>query len=196
VRWVECVKCAEGVWCSCYCSARGYVGAGVLLEWKRFTVHTLGCWWWAYKCPKHVEHIISAIKRSVASSWFSSLRLYYDARTNIHQINSWTFFVLCDLSIFCCVVFLRKYVCLAAYVSPVLTLVRDCNICYLLCNWLSFILTCACVAFVHSVQSDLLVRVLHYPMYCVQLQGDRLPSISCSEGNFSVSFFRRYSLLY
>jgi len=23
---------------------------------------------------------------SVASSWFSSLRLYYDARTNIHQI--------------------------------------------------------------------------------------------------------------
>ena len=32
-------------------------------------------WWWAYKCPKHVEQIISAIKHSVASSWFSSLRL-------------------------------------------------------------------------------------------------------------------------
>ena len=30
--------------------------------------------WWAYKCPKHVE-IISAIKHSVTSSWFSSLRL-------------------------------------------------------------------------------------------------------------------------
>jgi len=29
-------------------------------------------WWWAYKCPKHVEQIISAINRSVASSWFSS----------------------------------------------------------------------------------------------------------------------------
>jgi len=43
-------------------------------------------WWLAYKCPKHVEQIISAIKHSVASSWFSSLRLYYDARTNIHQI--------------------------------------------------------------------------------------------------------------
>jgi len=43
-------------------------------------------WWWAYKCPKHVEQIISAIKHSAASSWFSSLRLYYDARTNIHQI--------------------------------------------------------------------------------------------------------------
>ena len=43
-------------------------------------------WWWAYKCPKHVEQIISAIKHSVASSWFSSLRLYYDARTNIHRI--------------------------------------------------------------------------------------------------------------
>ena len=43
--------------------------------------------WWAYKCPKHVEQTISAIKHSVASSWFSSLRLYYDARTNIHQIH-------------------------------------------------------------------------------------------------------------
>ena len=32
-------------------------------------------WWWAYKCPKHVEQVISAIKYSVASSWFSSLRL-------------------------------------------------------------------------------------------------------------------------
>ena len=43
-------------------------------------------WWWAYKCPKHVEQIISATKHSVASSWHSSLRLYYDARRNIHQI--------------------------------------------------------------------------------------------------------------
>ena len=42
-------------------------------------------WWWAYNCPKHVEQITSAIKHSVASSWFSSLHLYYDARTNIHQ---------------------------------------------------------------------------------------------------------------
>ena len=25
-------------------------------------------WWWAQKCPKHVEHIISSIKYSVASS--------------------------------------------------------------------------------------------------------------------------------
>jgi len=29
-------------------------------------------WWWAYKWPKHVEQIISAIKHWVASSWFSS----------------------------------------------------------------------------------------------------------------------------
>ena len=42
-------------------------------------------WWWEYKCPKHVEQIISAIKHSVATSWFSSLRLYYDERTDIHQ---------------------------------------------------------------------------------------------------------------
>jgi len=26
-------------------------------------------WWWAYKCPKHVEQITSAINRSVTSSW-------------------------------------------------------------------------------------------------------------------------------
>jgi hypothetical protein len=31
-------------------------------------------WWWAYEGPKHVEQIIIAIKHSVASSWFSSLR--------------------------------------------------------------------------------------------------------------------------
>jgi len=43
-------------------------------------------WWWAYKCPKHVGQIVSAIKHSVASIWFSSLRIYNDARTNIHQI--------------------------------------------------------------------------------------------------------------
>ena len=43
--------------------------------------------WWAYNCPKHVEQIISAINHSAASSWFSSLRIYNDARTNIHQIH-------------------------------------------------------------------------------------------------------------
>jgi len=42
--------------------------------------------WLAYKCPKHIGQIISAMKRSVASSWFSSLRLYYDAWTNVHQM--------------------------------------------------------------------------------------------------------------
>ena len=58
-----------------------------------YGVQCLGCWWSAvrcrtagyasgmreaaraaYKCPKHVEQIISAINHSVASSWFSSLR--------------------------------------------------------------------------------------------------------------------------
>jgi len=33
-------------------------------------------WRWAYKCPKHVEQIISAVKHSVTSSWFSSLLFY------------------------------------------------------------------------------------------------------------------------
>jgi hypothetical protein len=27
-------------------------------------------WWWTQKCPKHVEHIISAINHWVESSWF------------------------------------------------------------------------------------------------------------------------------
>ena len=43
----------------------------------------------AFICPKHVEQILIAIKHSVASSWFSSLRLYYDARTNIYQNRYW-----------------------------------------------------------------------------------------------------------
>ena len=44
-------------------------------------------WRWAYKCPKHVEQITSEINHSVASTWFSSLLIYNDARTNIHQIH-------------------------------------------------------------------------------------------------------------
>ena len=36
-----------------------------------------GSWWWAYKCLKHVEHIISAINHSVASSFL----LYASANT-------------------------------------------------------------------------------------------------------------------
>jgi len=43
------------------------------------------CCWWVYKNPKHVEQI-SAINPSVASSWFPSLRIYNDARSNTHQI--------------------------------------------------------------------------------------------------------------
>ena len=48
-------------------------------------LHTIGgnnthivssSWWWAYKCPKHVEHIASAISHSVASSWFFFLYAY------------------------------------------------------------------------------------------------------------------------
>ena len=42
-------------------------------------------WWWPYKCPKHVEQITIAINHSVATSWFSSLHIYNDARTNICQ---------------------------------------------------------------------------------------------------------------
>ena len=38
-----------------------------------FGNNTRSSWWWVYKCPKHVDQIISAIKHSVASSWFPSL---------------------------------------------------------------------------------------------------------------------------
>ena len=56
------------------------------------TIIVSSSWWWAYKCPKHVEQIISAINHSVASSWFYSLRLYNDARKNIHQIHMYCTF--------------------------------------------------------------------------------------------------------
>jgi len=49
MRRVECVKCVEDVWCSCWCTVHGYVGRGVLFEWKWFTDHTLGCWWSAVR---------------------------------------------------------------------------------------------------------------------------------------------------
>ena len=50
-------------------------GWGKLLEQLPST-RTHSSWWWAYKCPKHVEQITSAINHSVALSWFSSLRIY------------------------------------------------------------------------------------------------------------------------
>ena len=54
-------------------------------------------WWWTYKCPKHVEQVISEINHSVASSWFSSLRIYNDARTNMHQIFQSVYVATCLL---------------------------------------------------------------------------------------------------
>ena len=53
--------------------------------WGNNTSIVSSSWWREYKCPKHVEQIITAINHSVASSWCSSLRLYNDARTNICQ---------------------------------------------------------------------------------------------------------------
>ena len=59
----------------------------------------VGCWWSAVRsraagCASGMREIV----RLNASSWFSSLRLYYDARTNIHQI----------LTIFICFVFISE----------------------------------------------------------------------------------------
>jgi len=56
----------------------------------------------------HAVQIINAINHSVATSWFSSLRLYNDARTNIHQIfkfflrlSTKTAYVHCDGDFVC-----------------------------------------------------------------------------------------------
>ena len=38
--------------------------------WGNNTSIFWSSWWWAYKCPKHVEQVISVINNSVASSWF------------------------------------------------------------------------------------------------------------------------------
>ena len=47
-------------------------------------------WWWAQKCQKHVEHIISAINYSVASSWFFFCTLYYSYFWNMINLKTWT----------------------------------------------------------------------------------------------------------
>jgi len=47
--------------------------------------HTVSSsWWWAYKCPKHVEHIVSVINHSVASSWFF-FSTHMQRCTDIHR---------------------------------------------------------------------------------------------------------------
>ena len=56
-------------------------------------------WWWPYECPKHVEQIISAIKHSVASSWFSSLRLNVFQFANCRNIESFAVFSAASLKI-------------------------------------------------------------------------------------------------
>ena len=65
-------------------------------------LHTIGgnnthivssSWWWVYKCPKHVEPIISAINHSVASIWFffSTRGKYLPAFRRISvPISSWS----------------------------------------------------------------------------------------------------------
>ena len=77
--------CCYRIWCI----MPWLLVVGGQVQGSRLCVRYEGCcsssWWWAYKCPKHVEQIIIAINHSIASSWVSSLRIYNDARTNIHQ---------------------------------------------------------------------------------------------------------------
>jgi len=49
-------------------------------------------WWWGYKCPKHVEHIISGINHSVTSSWFffpTHMQRCTDKHTSSLIVYSW-----------------------------------------------------------------------------------------------------------
>jgi hypothetical protein len=44
-----------------------------------------GSWWWAYKCPKHVEQITRTINHWVTSSWFSSPHINREISTKSGQ---------------------------------------------------------------------------------------------------------------
>ena len=48
----------------------------------------------------------------------------------LFSANSWTVCRVVRFVHFCCVAFLRKYACLAVYVPPVLSPVRNFNTCY------------------------------------------------------------------
>jgi hypothetical protein len=50
-------------------------------------------WWWAYKCPKHVEQVTSSINHWVATSWFSSPRRCTDKHTSNLQKAYLTYYV-------------------------------------------------------------------------------------------------------
>jgi hypothetical protein len=97
-----------------------YCTYNLLNMFRAFTVSS--SWWWAYKCSKHVEQIISAIKHSVASSWFSSLRhllylLYFLDTQHVSGINisifrslrlCWWSTTLAVLFLDCCVLELGR----------------------------------------------------------------------------------------
>jgi len=86
-----CVR-DEGNWCICMCRHDSYNAKRLfpynIIKWLVISTGSAlwplwgtsiisSSWWWACKCPKHVEQIISAIKHSVASVWLSSLRYPY-----------------------------------------------------------------------------------------------------------------------
>ena len=93
VRRAECVKCVEGVWCSCWCIACGYVGAGVLLEWRRFTVQSLGCWWSAVRSREAgyasgMREIVQlTLSRGAWAGWMASL----NAQATQTLFSNWSF---------------------------------------------------------------------------------------------------------
>ena len=72
-------------------------------------LHTIGgnntriassSWWWAWKCPKHVEHIIRAINHSVASGWFF-FSTHMQRCTDKHTSNQETLHLVgCNLELY------------------------------------------------------------------------------------------------
>jgi len=110
------VQCPGCWWSAVRCRTAGYASGMRKAAWAASLIadhqqprHYTMCgnntsivsssWWWAYKCLKHVEQIISAINHSAAFSWFSSLCIYNDAWTNIHQTDIIQFYYVWRLQI-------------------------------------------------------------------------------------------------
>jgi len=87
-----CVRDPGRIACCCAPNSRSPATKALHTICGNNTSIVSSSWWRAYKCPKHVEQIISAIKHLAVSRWFSSLRLYNDARinsqTSVHELNS------------------------------------------------------------------------------------------------------------
>ena len=91
-------------------------------------------WWWAYKCLKHVEQIICAIRHSVASCWFSSLRLRKLKLHNCQSTKNHIFSAAGQRILSTFVYYLLIYYSLWYFLHYFSSILRACN-CYLAFCW-------------------------------------------------------------